>query len=160
MPLIMLRFYRAALPALANCRTPITCLPLHISTLYAPETMQTQRTLTAKFLGAALVLTSALGWSQPSSPTQDNSAKQDLKSAGHETKDAAKDTGHAVKKTTVKAAHATENGTKKVAHATATDTKEAAHATAHGTKKVWEKTKSTTKGAVNGAKEGAEQPAK
>jgi len=101
--------------------------------LYAPETMQTQRTLTAKFLGAALVLTSALGWSQPYSPTQDNTVKQDLKAAGHDTKDAAKDTGHAVKKTTVKAAHATENGTKKAATATERDTKKIAHATATDT---------------------------
>lgn len=105
--------------------------------LYAPETMQTQRTLTAKLLGAALVMASALGWSQPYSPTQDNSVKQDVKVAGHDTKDAAKDTGHAVKTGTVKAAHAT----------------------AHGTKKVWKKTKSTTKGAVHGAREGAEKPA-
>ena len=126
--------------------------------LYAPETMQTQRTLTAKFLGAALVMASALGWSQPYSPTQDTSAKQDVKAAGHDAKDAAKDTGHAVKKGTVKAAHATENGTKKVANATEQDTKKAAHATAHGTKKVWNKTKSTTKGAVSGAKEGADKP--
>jgi len=118
--------------------------------------MEIQRNLTAKFLGATLVMASALGWSQPYSPTLDNSVKQDVKAAGHDTKDAAKDTGHAVKKGTVKAAHATASGTKKAADTTERD--KAAHATAHGTKKVWDKTKSTTKGAVHGAKEGAEKP--
>lgn len=121
------------------------------------EDMKAQPIFTAVVLGAALILAPTLGWSQSSSPTQDDGAKQDIKAAGHETKDAAKDTGHGVKAGTVKATHATENGTKKVAHATANDTKKVAHATAHGTEKIWHKTKSTTKGAVNGAKEGAEK---
>ena len=78
----------------------------------------------------------AFGWSQPSSPSQDSGAKQDMKDAGHESKDAAKDAGHSVKQ-----------GTKK-----------AYHATKHGTKKAWHKTKDTTEGGVNGAKQGARQP--
>jgi len=82
-------------------------------------------------LGAVLASGPALGWSQ-----QETGAKQDIKEAGHETKDAAKDVGHATKK-----------GTKKVYHATK-----------NGTKKVWHKTKSTTEGAVDGAKEGAKAP--
>ena len=86
-------------------------------------TIRTERSLTAKFLEAALVLASTLGWSQPVSPTQDTGAKQDVKAAGHDTKDAATDAGHAVKETTVKAAHATENGTKKAANATERETK-------------------------------------
>ncbi len=85
------------------------------------------------FLVAALVCGPAYGWSQPA---QDNGAKQDMKNAGHESKDAAKDTGSGVKK-----------GTKK-----------AYHSTKHGTKKAWHKTKNTTTGAVNGGKEGAKQP--
>jgi hypothetical protein len=98
--------------------------------------MRTKWKLSTLFLGASLVCGPALGWSQPSSPSQDSGAKQDMKNAGHETKSAAKDIGHGVKK-----------GTKK-----------AYHATKHGTKKAWHKTKHTTKGAVNGGKEGAKQP--
>lgn len=137
--------------------------------------MKAMPILTAVVLGAALIAVPVLGWSQTSSPTQDDGVKHDLKAAGHDTKDAAKDTGHDVKKGTVKAAHATEKGTKtaakdtgkaahatekgtkEAAHATTKDTKEAAHATAHGTKKVWDKTKNTTKGAVDGAKQGADK---
>jgi hypothetical protein len=92
--------------------------------------MTTKRKLSAWILGGALVCGPALGWSQ------DTGAKQDMKDAGHETKNAAKDTGHAVKQ-----------GTKK-----------AYHKTKHGTQKAWHKTKNTTTGAVNGAKEGAKQP--
>ena len=98
--------------------------------------MRTKWQLSPFFLGAVLVCGPALGWSQPSSPSQDSGAKQDMKNAGHETKSAAKDIGHGVKK-----------GTKK-----------AYHATKRTTKKVWHKTKDTTKGAVDGGKEGAHQP--
>ena len=41
------------------------------------------------------------------------SAKQDMKDAGHETKQAAKDTGHATKKTAKKAGHKTTRGVHK-----------------------------------------------
>ena len=98
--------------------------------------MRTKWQLSTFLLGAALVCGSALGWSQPSSPSQDSGAKQDMKDAGHESKDAAKDAGHSVK-----------HGTRK-----------AYHATKHGTKKAWHKTKDTTTGAAHGAKEGAKQP--
>jgi hypothetical protein len=98
--------------------------------------MRTKSKLSALFLGATLVCGSALGWSQQPYPGQDSGAKQDMKNAGHETKNAAKDAGHGVKQ-----------GTKK-----------AYHSTKRGTKKAWRKTKNTTTGAVNGAKEGAHQP--
>lgn len=88
------------------------------------------------FLVAVLVCGSAFGQSQPSSPSQDSGAKQDIKDAGHASSDAAKDVGHGVKQ-----------GTKK-----------AYSKTKHGTKKAWHKTKDTTTGAVSGAKEGAKQP--
>jgi len=52
-------------------------------------------------------------------------AKQDLKNAGHETKNAAKDTGHGVSKGTQKAYHKTKSGTKKAYHKTAKGTKHA-----------------------------------
>lgn len=83
----------------------------------------------AWMLGAVLVMGGASGWGQ------DNSPKQDMKTAGHDTEHAAKATGHAVKK-----------GSKKTYHATK-----------KGTKKAWHKTKSATEGAAHGAKEGAKQ---
>lgn len=58
-----------------------------------------------------------------------DSAKQDMKDAGHETKEAAKDTGHAVKKTAKKTKKAVKKGTNK-----------AAEKTEHGAEKVEEKT--------------------
>ncbi len=81
------------------------------------------------FLGAALLFVQAPGWSLPR--TDDSGAKQDLKSAEKGTKKAAKTTSKGVQK-----------GTAKVYH---------------GTKKVFHKTKTTTKGAVEGGKEGAKQ---
>jgi hypothetical protein len=98
--------------------------------------MKTNRQLSALFLGAALVCGPTHGFSQPSTPGQDSGAKQDMKDAGHETKDAVKDAGQGVKQ-----------GTKK-----------AYHKTKHATKKAWHKTKDTTEGAVNGGKEGAKRP--
>src|ERR1700691_6082721 len=95
--------------------------------------MKTRWQISPVILGAVLVCGPALAVSQPTTPRQDDSAKQDVKDAGHATKDAAKDTGHDVKKGTTKAYHATK----------------------HGTKKAWHKTKDTTGGAVHGAKEGA-----
>lgn len=50
-------------------------------------------------------------------------AKQDMKNAGHETKDAARDTGHGISKGTQKAYHKTKRGTKKAYHKTANGTK-------------------------------------
>jgi succinate dehydrogenase/fumarate reductase flavoprotein subunit len=58
----------------------------------------------------ALLLLSTAGLVFAQSDSQ--SAKQDMKDAGHDTKAAAKKTGHAVKKTTKKAAHKTATKTK------------------------------------------------
>lgn len=98
----------------------------------------TLRTRFSILLTAALLSGPVVGWSlQDQQPaTQQPSAKQDMKNAGHDTKNGAKDAGHGVKKGSNKAYHSTKRGTKK----------------AYG------KTKSTTKGAANGAKEGAKQP--
>jgi hypothetical protein len=95
--------------------------------------MRTKKRFSALFLGAALLLGPATGWSHPSA--DDSGAKQDVKAAGHDTKKAAVKTGNGVKKGTGKAYHATK----------------------HGTKKVFHKTKTTTTGAVDGGKEGAKQ---
>jgi len=81
-------------------------------------------------LAAAIALVPAYVFSRA------QSASQDMKNAGHHTKQAAKDAGHATKKTAKKAAHATKKTTTKAAH----------------------KTKNTAKGAARGAKQGAQQP--
>ena len=73
-------------------------------------------------MGLSLVLLLGVGWAQ-------NTAKQDMKDAGHETKQAAKDTGHATKKTAHKAGHKVKKGTNK-----------AAHKTEHGAQRVEDKT--------------------
>jgi hypothetical protein len=89
-------------------------------------------TMTA-LLGAALLLAPGFATAQND---QSNSAKQDMKDAGHDTKAGAKDAGKGVKK-----------GTKSTYHAGKKDTT-----------KAWHKTKNTTKGAVKGGKEGAKDP--
>ena len=97
--------------------------------------MKINSRLSALFLGAALIYLPAAGWSLPTL-SQDSGAKQDMKDAGHETRDAAQDAGHGVKQGTRKAYHKTKRGTKKA----------------------WHKTKDTTSGAVEGGKEGAKKP--
>ena len=65
--------------------------------------------------GAVLLALTTLGIAQTTdtvTPSQDTSAKQDMKNAGHDTKMAAKKTGHKVKKGTKKAAHKTARKTK------------------------------------------------
>lgn len=60
-------------------------------------------------------------------------AGQDMKHAGHETKEAAKDTGRGIKRGTKTAYRKTKHGTKKVVH-------KSARATRHGAEKVEDKT--------------------
>jgi len=60
------------------------------------------------WLGLSLVLMFGVSLAQ-------DSAKQDIKDAGHETKQAAKDTGHATKKTAKKAGHKVKKDTHKAA---------------------------------------------
>jgi hypothetical protein len=61
------------------------------------------------------------------------SAKQDMKDAGHDTKQAAKHTGRAVKKGTKSTGHQVKKTSKSVAHKTA-------HKTKQGAQKVEDKT--------------------
>lgn len=63
-----------------------------------------------------LALAAALSVSLPSAAAFAQTAGQDMKNAGSDTKDAAKDVGHGVKKGTKKAYHKTKHGTKKVIH--------------------------------------------
>ncbi len=66
----------------------------------------------------ALILSAALSLTLPSAFAQnsDSGAKRDMKSAGHETKDAAVDTGHGISHGTKKAYHKTKHATKHVGH--------------------------------------------
>lgn len=72
------------------------------------------RTAGTLILSAALSLTlpAAAAFAQNS----DSGAKRDMKSAGHETKNAAVDTGHGIKQGTKKVYHKTKHVTKKVGH--------------------------------------------
>ena len=65
-------------------------------------------------LALATALTLAIPSLATAQPQNDSGAKQDMKSAGHETKAAAKDVGHGVKQGTKKAYHKTKHGVKKV----------------------------------------------
>jgi len=99
----------------------------------------------------AIVLASSLTFLMPAtSMLALQSAKQDMKQAGTETKDAAQDAGHGVAKGSKKVYHKTKHGTKVATHKTVEgtksasktvshDTKTAAHKTAHGTKDVLHK---------------------
>ncbi len=68
------------------------------------------KTIWTGLLASTLVLGSVTAIAQ--------SAGQDMKDAGHDTKQAAKDTGHGVKKGTKTAYRKTKNGTKKAYHKT------------------------------------------
>lgn len=72
------------------------------------------------------------------------SAGQDIKHAGTDTKDAAKDTGHGVAKGTTKAYDKTKEGTEKGYDKTKAGTKKAYHKTTGGTKHVVHKSAKTT----------------
>jgi hypothetical protein len=71
-------------------------------------------------------------------------AGQDIKHAGTDTKDAAKDTGHGVAKGTTKAYDKTKEGTEKGYDKTKAGTKKAYHKTTSGTKHVVHKSATTT----------------
>jgi hypothetical protein len=80
-----------------------------------------------KNLGLSIVLVAGMfGASVAAWGHAAQTATQDMKDAGHETKEAAKDTGRATKKTAKKTGHAVKKTTKKAVHATAKGTKKAA----------------------------------
>jgi hypothetical protein len=70
-----------------------------------------------KKLWTGLVLASTLALA-PASLLVAQTAGQDMKDAGHDTKNAAKDTGHGIKKGTKTGYRKTKNGTKKAYHKT------------------------------------------
>jgi Ni/Co efflux regulator RcnB len=73
------------------------------------------RILKSIFASIAVLFLFTMG---PAKLMAQDSAKQDMKDAGHETKDAAKDTGRAVKKTAKKTGHEVKKGTHKAAKKT------------------------------------------
>ena len=85
-------------------------------------------TLSGFVLAAALAIA-------PGSFTHAQGAGQDMKSAGHATKDAAVDTGHATKKVTKKTYHGTKKVAKKTGHVTKVVAKDAGHDTKVGAEK-------------------------
>jgi hypothetical protein len=87
--------------------------PPHLYT-YNINRVQIEESKVKRFMtwmGLSLVLLLGVSFAQ-------DSAKQDMKDAGHETKDAAKDVGHATKKTAKKAGHKVKKGTHKAARKT------------------------------------------
>jgi hypothetical protein len=77
-------------------------------------------------------------------PVLAQTAGQDIKHAGTDTKDAAKDTGHGVAKGTTKAYDKTKEGTEKGYDKTKAGTKKAYHKTTRGTKHVVHKSATAT----------------
>ena len=74
---------------------------------------------TLKFGSLALATALAFGTSAALAVAQtDGTAKQDIKAAGQETKEAAVDTGHGIKTGTKKGYHKTKHGIKKAYHNT------------------------------------------
>jgi hypothetical protein len=74
---------------------------------------------------AAAMAGSAFGTTSPA-PQDEQSPKQDMKDAGHATKDTAKSTGRATRKTAKRTGHAVKHGTKKAVNKTAEKTQEGA----------------------------------
>jgi hypothetical protein len=81
--------------------------------------MSLRQHVPALFLAIALAGT-AFGTAPQDSP------KQDMKDAGHETKNAAKDAGRGTKNAAKKTGHAVKHTTKKAAHKTASKTEQGA----------------------------------
>jgi Ni/Co efflux regulator RcnB len=76
-----------------------------------------KRIFTATIIGAMALSLSAFA---------QDSAKQDIKDAGHDSKEAAKDVGHGTVTATKKTGKAIKHGTKKVVHAAASGTEKGA----------------------------------
>jgi hypothetical protein len=76
-----------------------------------------KRTLAAVMTASLALALSAFG---------QDSAKQDMKSAGHETKEAAKDAAHGTATAAKKTGHKVKHGTKRAVHGAATETEKGA----------------------------------
>jgi hypothetical protein len=103
-----------------------------------------------------LALAAALTMGLPAL-AQDTGAKQDLKNAGTDTKNATKDVGHGVKQGTTKAYDKTTSGTKTVADKTVNGTKTGAKDVGHGTKVAADKTADVSKDAAHSTANGTKK---
>ena len=74
--------------------------------------------MTKNFWKTVLIATTLTVSSASGFALTPQTAGQDIKNAGHDTKDAAKDTGHGIKKGTKTGYRKTKNGTKKAYHKT------------------------------------------
>ena len=117
----------------------------------------TLKFLAIPFTAAALLL--ATTHPAIAQDTKPDTAKQDMKDAGSDTKNAVKKTGHGIATGTKKAASATKNGTEKAYDKTKDGTKTAASKTKEGTVKAYDKTKAGTKKVVHGAAKGTAKTA-
>jgi hypothetical protein len=115
------------------------------------ESMQIRK-LEAIVLASALILSMSAGFA-----VAQDGAKQDMKAAGTDTKNATKGVGNGVATGTKKTYNATANGTKTVAHKTANGTKTAADKTADGTKTVGKDVGHGTKAAAEDTAHGTEK---
>jgi hypothetical protein len=109
-----------------------------------------RRTTTLALFTSALLFAPALTQAQ-----DNNSASQDVKTAGHDTKDAAKSTGHAVAKGTKTTAHATKTGTVKGYDKSKETGTKGDDKSKEGTEKVADKTKEGTEHVLAKKKEPA-----
>jgi hypothetical protein len=91
-----------------------------------------------RFVPLLVFLVATAGASFAVPPQTDQSAKQDMKDAGHDTKNAAQDTGDASKKTAQTTGHTVKKTSKQVAHKSAQKTQQ-------GAQKVADKTEDKTK---------------
>jgi hypothetical protein len=102
----------------------------------------TLKFLAIPFTAAALLL--AATHPAIAQDTKPDTAKQDMKDAGSDTKNAAKKTGHGIATGTKKAAGATKNGTVKAYDKTKAGTKKVVHGAAKGTAKGADKVEDKT----------------
>jgi hypothetical protein len=109
--------------------------------LFAPKefSMQIRKLRTIVLVSASTIFLSA------SLVLAQDGAKQDMKAAGTETKNAAKDTGHGVATGTKKVYHKTANGTKTATDKTVEGTKTVGKDVGHGTKVAAKDTANGTK---------------
>jgi hypothetical protein len=123
------------------------------SGLFSPkgESMQIYK-FEAIILASALAISMSAGFA-----VAQDGAKQDMKAAGTDTKNATKDVGNGVATGTKKTYNATANGTRTVAHKTASGTKTAADKTADGTKTVGKDVGHGTKVAAQDTAHGTEK---
>jgi len=89
------------------------------------------------------VVSSALG-NTPRLLGEPQGAKQDVKSAGHDTEQAAKKTDTAVEQTSKKAAHESAQAAKTTGKAVEDSTNKATHTSVHGLKKTTKKVEGKT----------------